>query len=119
MTEGSGLEENLAGTLCYAGWWLTGLIFFLIDKRPRVRFHAAQSIVVFGGLSILYYIVGRIFFGTLGPAGYGLFSVASLLLDVIGLIMFVLWIVLMIKAYQGEKLRIPVAAEIADGIAGK
>jgi uncharacterized membrane protein len=119
MSEGAGLDENLAGTLCYAGLWLTGLIFFLIDKRQRVRFHAAQSMVVFGGLAILYYIVARIFFGTLGPAGYGLFSVASLFLDVIGLVIFVLWIVLMIKTYQGETLRIPVAAEIADGIAGK
>jgi len=49
----SGLSENTAGLLCYLLGWITGLIFYLIDKRPYVRFHAAQSIVVFGGLNIL------------------------------------------------------------------
>ena len=51
----TGLDENVAGLLCYVLGWVTGIIFFLIDKRPYVRFHAAQSIVVFGGLHILNY----------------------------------------------------------------
>ncbi len=46
-----GLQENVAGLLCYAAAWVTGIIFLLIDKRPWVKFHAAQSIVVFGGPS--------------------------------------------------------------------
>src|SRR6202041_3725850 len=54
----SGLSENVAGLLCYLLGWVTGLIFFLIDKRPFVRFHAAQSIVVFGGLNIISYVLG-------------------------------------------------------------
>src|SRR6202790_5851280 len=57
----SGLSENVAGLLCYALGWITGIIFFLIDKRPYVRFHAAQSIVVFGGLHVLNIVVGIIF----------------------------------------------------------
>ena len=48
-----GLAENVAGLLCYVLGWLTGIIFILIDKRPFVRFHAAQSIVVFGALTVL------------------------------------------------------------------
>ena len=44
-----GMSENVAGLLCYVLGWVTGIIFFLIDKRPFVRFHAAQSIVVFAG----------------------------------------------------------------------
>ena len=40
------MAEKIAGLLCYVLGWLTGLIFFFIDKRPFVRFHAAQSIVV-------------------------------------------------------------------------
>ncbi len=47
------MAENVAGLLCYLLGWLTGLIFLLIDKCPYVRFHAAQWIVVFGGLNIL------------------------------------------------------------------
>jgi uncharacterized membrane protein len=46
----SGLSENLAALLSYVFGWITGLIFLLLDKRPYVRFHAAQSIVVFLGL---------------------------------------------------------------------
>ena len=40
----AGMEENIAGFLCYLVGWITGLIFLLIDKRPFVRFHGAQSI---------------------------------------------------------------------------
>src|SRR5271168_1511846 len=54
----TGMSENVAGLLCYLLGWITGLIFYLIDKRPFVRFHAAQSIVVFGGLNILSYVLG-------------------------------------------------------------
>ena len=49
----SGLTENVAGLLCYVLGWITGLVFFLIDKRPFVRFHAAQSIVTFGALHVI------------------------------------------------------------------
>src|SRR6202045_15491 len=48
-----GLAENVAGLLCYVLGWVTGIIFLLIDKRPFVRFHAAQSIVVFGALTLI------------------------------------------------------------------
>jgi uncharacterized membrane protein len=110
-----GLAENVAGLLCYVLGWVTGIIFLLIDKRPFVRFHAAQSIVVFGALSIL-----RIGFGIVmsagGVVGFGLWALVSMLL---GLLMLVLWILLMIKAYQHELFRVPIAAPIADGIAGK
>ena len=56
------MEENVAGLLCYAGGWLTGLVFLLTDKRPFVRFHAAQSMVVFGGLQIAYIVLDEAFF---------------------------------------------------------
>ena len=103
-----GLAENVAGLLCYALGWVTGLIFLLIDKRPWVKFHAAQSIAVFGGLTIIR--IGLVFMGHW--IGWGIFGL-------IGLIGFVLWIFLMIKAYQHETIRIPIAADIADSIAGK
>jgi len=40
----AGIEENIAGLLCYLFMWISGLIFLLLDKRPFVKFHAAQSI---------------------------------------------------------------------------
>ena len=119
----SGMAENVAGTLCYVLGWVTGIIFFLIDKRPSVRFHAAQSMVVFGALHVLSIIVG-IFFGAgfmmMGRfGGFGAFGMGAALYSLLNLVVFILWILLMVKAYQGEKFRVPVAAGIAEGIAGK
>jgi uncharacterized membrane protein len=112
----AGIDENVAGLLCYVLGWLTGIIFLLIDKRPFVRFHAAQSIVVFGGLTILR--IGLIFMGgmTGGIIGYGMLGILSMIL---GLAMLVLWILLMFKAYQHELFKVPIAAPIAENIAGK
>jgi uncharacterized membrane protein len=103
-----GLAENVAGLLCYALGWVTGLIFLLIDKRPWVKFHAAQSIAVFGGLTIIR--IGLLFMTHF--LGWGIQAL-------LGLIGFVLWIFLMVKAYQHETVRIPIAADVADSLAGK
>lgn len=109
-----GLAENVAGLLCYVLGWLTGIIFLLIDKRPFVKFHAAQSIVVFGGLTViriaLVFMHGMM--GT-GVIGWGFLGMIGLLLGLVGL---VLWVLLMIKAYQHENFRVPLAADIADSL---
>jgi uncharacterized membrane protein len=112
----AGLQENVAGLLCYALGWLTGIIFLLIDKRPWVKFQAAQSIVVFGGLTIIR--IGLAVIGGMlgGVIGFGVWAMLGVLIGLVGL---VLWILLMVKAYQHENFRVPVAANIADGIAGK
>ena len=115
-----GMSENVAGLLCYVLGWVTGIIFFLIDKRPYVRFHAAQSIVVFGALHVLNIVVG-IFFGAgfMMMGRWGAFGLGWALYSLINLVAFVLWILLMVKAYQGEKFQVPVAAGIAQSFAGK
>jgi uncharacterized membrane protein len=113
------MAENVAGLLCYVLGWVTGLIFYFIDKRPYVRFHAAQSIVTFGGLHLVSIVLGMFFGVSLFTGGVGAFSMAFLLYDLIGLVSLVLWILLMIKAYQGERFRVPVAADIADKLFGK
>jgi len=113
------MAENVAGLLCYVVGWVTGLIFFFIDKRPFVRFHAAQSIVVFGGLHILSIVLGMFFGVSLFATGFAGFSIAWALVGLVNIVAIVLWIVLMIKAYQGERFRVPVAADIAEKIFGK
>jgi uncharacterized membrane protein len=113
----SGLPENIAALLSYVLGWITGLIFLLIDKRPFVRFHAAQSIVVFVGLHILRAVLGVIFGFGWWYGGFGLTSVGALLLDVISLISLALWIVLMVKAYQGVRFKLPVVGDIAESFA--
>lgn len=115
----TGMAENVAGLLCYLLGWVTGLIFFLIDKRPFVRFHAAQSMVVFGGLGILYFLFGIFFRASfMFMGGFSALGFVALLSSLIWLVGFVLWILLMVKAYQHEKFEVPIAAGIAKSIAG-
>lgn len=99
----TGLEPNIAGLLCYLAGFVTGIIFLLIEKENRfVRFHAIQSIIVFGSV----FVLGLVF--TVIPlVGWLL----SLLLSPLTL---VLWIYLMWKAYQNEWTKIPVAGNLAE-----
>ena len=101
------MAENVAGPLCYVLGWITGIIFLLVDKRPFVKFHAAQSIVVFGGLNAIHFALR---FTHLFLFSFGFHAL-------LGLVGFVLWIVLMIKAFQHEMFRVPIAADIADSLA--
>jgi len=99
----TGLQENVAALLCYVALWATGLIFILLETENKfVRFHAMQSIIVFGSLSVVTIIMTPI-----PLIGLGMASVA-------GLLAIVLWVVLMVKAYQGEKYMLPVIGELAE-----
>jgi uncharacterized membrane protein len=115
----SGLQENVAGLLCYLVGWLTGIIFLLVDKRPFVRFHAAQSIVVFGFLFVLRLVLGYMWIGGSYYGGAGFWGIHLLLSSLLGLVTLVAWIVLMIMAYQGKRFEVPVAAGVAKSLAGK
>ena len=117
----SGLSENAAATLSYVLGWITGILFFFIDRRPYVRFHAAQSMVTFGGLHVIRILLGMSFgvgwwFSGMHP---GRFFFALPLLALFGLLSFVLWIYCMIKASQGVRFKLPVAGDMAEGLAGR
>ena len=103
MAEQNAGNEKLMGALAYLGWWVTGIIFLLIEKKnPYVRFHAMQSIVVFGSISLLNIVLGIIpIFGWL-------------LLPIIWIGGFVLWLILMWKAYSGEKYKLPYFGDLAE-----
>jgi len=106
-TSGSttGLESNVAGLLCYLGVWITGIVFLVIEQKNKfVRFHALQSIVTFGALTVASVLLNWI------PFVGGFFSA------IIGILAFILWILLMVKAYQGELYKVPVAGQVAEGI---
>jgi uncharacterized membrane protein len=94
----TGLDPKLAGLLCYLLLWVTGLIFLLIEKEDKfVRFHAIQSIITFGFINVIFIIIFWLPFTW-----------------IIWLLALVLWIVLMYKAYQGEKYKLPIAGDIAE-----
>lgn len=100
----SGLDENLAAALSYGLGWITGLFFLLTEPANTfVRFHAFQSVIVFGGLSIAWLVSVSI-----PPIGWFLAFV------VIPPLSAFLWLLLMFKAYQGERFKVPVAGEMAE-----
>ena len=103
----TGLDENVAGLLCYVLGWVSGLVFVLLEQKSKfVRFHAVQSSYVFGTLTIAAIVLGWI--PLIGQVLYWLISVLGL----------ILWIVLMVKAYQGVKYKLPWAGKLAEKRAG-
>jgi uncharacterized membrane protein len=103
-TTKSGLDENVAGALTYALGWITGAAFLLTEPANKfVRFHALQSIIVFGGLSIAWFIAMSI------PILGWLIAFV-----VIPPLSAVLWLLLMFKAYQGTRFKVPFAGDVAD-----
>ncbi len=109
----TGLDPQLAGLLCYILGLVTGVIFFLIEKTNSVvRFHAAQSIVV--SLAMIALAIGL----GIGAISWTLGSLFGLLMMLVWLAAFILWIVLMIKGYSGEKWKLPVLGDWAERLAG-
>jgi uncharacterized membrane protein len=111
-----GLQENVAGLLCYVLGWLTGLVFLLIDKRPFVRFHAVQSIGLNIGIVVVYLAVAFSFV-MLHFLHLGFLALA--IYPLLWLLVLVLWVFMMYKAYQHEKFMLPIIGKIAEGMAGK
>lgn len=101
MAEAKG-NENLMAAASYLLGFLTGIIFLLIEKQNSfVRFHAMQSTILFGGIFIANIALGFIpFLGWL----------VGLVLTLVG---FILWIVCMWKAFQGEMYKVPYVGEMA------
>ena len=117
----TGLSANVAGLLCYVLGWITGIVFLVLEKKSTfVKFHAWQSIMVFGVLTlaliIFNAILGAIAFATLS---FGLALFASVMGWIFGVLMLILWIVLMIQAYQGKMWKVPLAGDWAEKQANK
>jgi len=109
----TGLDQNIAGLLSYVLGPLTGLVFFLLEKENRfVRFHAMQSIVV-GVASFAFWIVFSILSTILAFVPVLGWILSAIVGMVAWLGFFVLWIVLMVKAFQGEEWEVPVLGKYA------
>jgi uncharacterized membrane protein len=107
---GSGMTENVASGLSYGLpgiTWLTGLIFFLVDKRPEVRFHAMQAIA-YGLLWTLVWVVRPYMPGPIRA-----------LLGLVLFAFFIGWIVLIIQGFQGRHFKLPVLGDFAEQQAGR
>jgi uncharacterized membrane protein len=100
----SGLDANVAAALSYALGWITGIAFLLTERGDAyVRFHAMQSTIVFATLSIVCLLLQSI-------------PLLGMLLAVFIVIPLsaVLWLLLMFKAYRGERFKLPIAGDMAE-----
>lgn len=96
-------NENLMGVAAYLLGFITGIIFLFIEKESKfVRFHAMQSTIVFGGIFVINLALG--FIPILGWFAGLVLSFAA----------FVMWIVLMWKAFQGEMYKLPFVGDLAE-----
>ena len=109
-----GLPETLAGALAY--FLLPAIIFLLVEpyrKNRFVRFHCFQCF----GLCLVGLVAGA----SLRIAGFVLFFVPAfgpllllLVSMVFGLAFFAVWVVLVVKAFQGEMFKLPVVGDFAE-----
>jgi len=104
----TGLTANVAGLLCYVALWVTGIIFVVLEKKSTfVRFHAWQSIMTFGVLTVAYLVLRWIPF------------IGWILSILIYVLMAILWIILMIQAGSGKMWKVPGAGDWAEKQAHK
>jgi uncharacterized membrane protein len=104
-----GLGERLERVLAYAFFWVSGIVLLLFEKNRNVRWHALQSIVTFGTLSLLL-TATTILRGVLEPIpllgwliGLGL----GLLLNMLWWTWIILWVWLMVMAWIRPDYRLP------------
>jgi len=98
-----GLDENVTAALCYSLGWVTGLLFYLTEPHNKcVRFHAAQAMLVFGPACVAFLL--------------------CLSIPILGWILSIfifygsaaLWLILMFKAYRGERFKLPIVGDMAE-----
>ncbi|MBP1909860.1 DUF4870 domain-containing protein [Methanolobus bombayensis] len=97
-----GLDENIVAALSYVGFWITGIILLLIEPDNKfVRFHAMQSLLISLPLSLIIFVVGWIPY------------VGWIIADFLGFGALFFILVLVIMAYRGALLKIPVVGNYA------
>ena len=95
----TGLEDNVAGFLCYLFGFLSGIVFLIVEKRSAfVKFHARQSTITFLILLVVLILLGWV-------PGIGL---------LVWLASLFLWVFLIIKALQGKRYLMPIIGRMAE-----
>lgn len=97
-----GMEENIAGLLCYVFGWVSGVVFLIAEKNSRfVKFHAWQSIL----FNIALIVIGTVI---------GMIPIIRMLSFVVWIGGAILWVILLMKAYKGERYKLPFIGDIAE-----
>ncbi len=123
----TGLDENIAALLSYVFGWVSGLIFFLIEKDSRlVRFHAMQSLlfnVLFAVIAIVLWIGLFVVFLIASQVSDALTALLSLVSILVWVVLFIAiligWVMCLIKAFQGQYFKLPVIGNFAEKFSAK
>lgn len=123
----TGLDENIAALLSYVFGWVSGLIFFLIEKDSRlVRFHAMQSLLFNVLVAIVAFALWIVLFVVFMIAG----QISDVLVPLLGLASLLVWgvfllvvvagfILCLVKAFQSQYFKLPVIGNFAEKFSAK
>jgi uncharacterized membrane protein len=116
--KGTGLAPNIASMLSYICMPISSIIFMMMEKENKdVQFHAWQG-TVFGVAYVVLMVVIQILASILGAAVSFLGMILGILMPIVGLVALVVWVICLIKAYQGERWKIPYIGDFAAKKAG-
>jgi uncharacterized membrane protein len=123
----TGLDENVAALLSYIFGWISGLIFFLIEKDSKfVRFHGMQSIllnalaaVVAFALWVIVFILALIAGQLADALGTIIGLLGTLLYLAFVLAILIAWVMCLIRAYQGKYFKLPIIGNFAEKFSSK
>lgn len=103
MTEKTqtGLKKETAAAISYVLGPLTGIVMLLLERDTFIRFHAMQSIIVLGALVLVHFILG-------------ITIILSFMIPVVSLVGFMLWLLMMYKASQGERWKVPILGQYVE-----
>ncbi len=97
-----GVDKKTGAILAYLLGWVTGVIFLFVGKNdPDIKFHGAQSLVFFGGMTVIFWalrIIGAFLPGVIGV-------LLGLVIFVLGIFTFVVWIMCLVRAASGNGAR--------------
>jgi len=107
---GGGLSDNMAGALAYVTI-IPAIVFLVLDpynKKRFIRFHSFQCIFFAVAWTVLWILLA--FIGHIPFLGWA----TILLWPLISLAGLIIWILLVVKAYQGQTFKLPVIGDMAE-----
>jgi uncharacterized membrane protein len=106
----SGLSENAASGLAYVTI-IPAIIFLIVEpfnRNPVVRFHAWQSI--FMAIAWIVTDVALVILGRFPFIGW----MTWFLMPLVGLAFLILWIIVLINAFNGKRFKLPIVGDLAE-----
>lgn len=113
-TSTTGLDPKVASALAYLAGPFSGWLLLVAERsNADVRFHAWQSIIGLGALGVLVVALWLLAFTALFVSATA-FRVLLWLASLLWVGWIVLWVICVLKAYQGERFRLPLVGDYAE-----